>query len=627
MLQSPLIKGMTVRVILTACCLLPAASLVSGCPSESNNPTVSSSPGAYGSVGAYGATTTSTAPVAATIKNPRIMKDGKLGKPGGALRLAQIADPKTFNYMLAKEVSSTGVLGFLFEGLTEQNAITSKIEPALAEKWEISKDGKSYTFTLRQGLQWSDGQPLTADDVVFTFNDLVANTKIPSDWADGLRIDNKLPKVEKVDALRVRFTTIKPFAPFLRSVGVTPILPKHVLAETLAADSQGNPKFNQFWGLDTDVQKIVGNGPFTIDSFSAGQRIVLIKNPYYWRVDAKGTRLPYLDRVVLMLVKDSDTVMLRFKANETDILDPVQPKDYQLLKMGEPSGGYKVIRGGPDFGTLFLMFNMKQTKNKEGKYFVDPVKQKWFNTTKFRQAVSFAIDRPSIIRNFFRNLAKPQLSAESEQSPFFNPHVPKYEYDPKKAEQLLKEAGFKKAGNVLQDSAGHPVEFVLLTRADDPVRVALTSQIKTDLDKLGMKVTFQPMDFNALVKRIDETSDWDAIVIGLTGGVEPHNGANVWLSNGNMHMFRMKEPGATPWEKEIDQLFAQGAVTMDEKKRKAIYDRYQEIASEQVPFIYTVNQEAMAAVRSNVGNFRYSALAPMLSLASLWNVSEVYVQQ
>jgi len=152
-------------------------------------------------------------------------------------------------------------------------------------------DGKTYTFTLRQGLQWSDGQPLNADDVVFTFNDLLANAKIPTDWPDILKIEGKMPKVEKVTTSRSAHHP-KPFAPFLRSAGGVSILPKHILAATLKLDSQGNPAFNQFWGMDTDVKSIVGNGPFVLEEFLASQRVVYKRNPYYWRKINRATNCP-----------------------------------------------------------------------------------------------------------------------------------------------------------------------------------------------------------------------------------------------------------------------------------------------------------------------------------------------
>jgi len=575
-------------------------------------PTPSESPGAYGSG------TTATAPTA--LKNPKVETDGEIGKFGGTLSYTLTGDPKTFNPLIAKETSSTEPLSYVYDGLTETNGITYKVQPALAEKWDVSKDGKTYTFTLREGLQWSDGQPLTADDVVFTFNTILANMKIPTSARDPITIDGQLPKVEKIDDRHVKISVIKPFAPFIRSVGGMGILPKHVLEKTLEPDSQGNPKFNQYWGLDSDVKTIVGTGPFVFDTYVPGQRIVMKRNPYYWRVNKEGKRLPYLDTLIMQIVKDTDSELLRFRGKEIDLLQ-IRPLDYPLLKPQEQSGNFTIIKGGPTFGMGFVQFNLRTDKNPKGQYYVDPIKQKWFNDKRFRQAVYYALDQETIIKNFQSGQAEPQLSVESKVSPFFNAHVAKYSYDLKKAAQVLQDAGFKKVGDVLQDSSGHPVEFILNSSSEGSVTLRIANVLIADLKKLGMKVTLQPLQFNILVKRIDETNDWESMIMGFTRGVEPNEISNLWESTKSQHMFRMGQKKAgSDWEAEIDKIFQQGRVTLDEKKRKALYDRYQEIAMDQVPLVLLPNSLALLAIRNDVGNVRFNSFAYQGMIFNAWDM-------
>ncbi|MBA2750081.1 MAG: ABC transporter substrate-binding protein, partial [Tatlockia sp.] len=205
-----------------------------------------------------------------------------------------VGEPKTFNYALSSE--SPNVFPLIYEGLITENGVTAEIEPALAETWQISDDKKQIVFTLRQGLKWSDGEPLTADDVVFSFNDIYLNPDIPTSTRDGLQIGESkaLPKVRKISTRQVEFIVPEPFAPLLRSAGGTPILPKHILAKTITTkDKEGKPQFLSTWGTDTDPKKVISNGPYKLDAYNTSQRVVFGRNPYYWRKDKQGNPQPY----------------------------------------------------------------------------------------------------------------------------------------------------------------------------------------------------------------------------------------------------------------------------------------------------------------------------------------------
>ncbi len=585
------------------------------------------------------ASSAGTGPVAAPIKMdvdpplveppPKDAVNPGIGRYGGTLTSALVSDPKTFNVVLAQETSSTTPLGFIFESLVESNYLTGEIQPDLAYKWTLAPDKETYTFTLRKGLRWSDGAPLTADDVAFTFNSIIFNRKIPTDLRDVLEVDGKLPTVKELDPLHIQIKTPEPFAPFLRELGAVSILPKHALLDATKLDSQGNPEFNHMWGVATDVRKIPASGPFAFSRYVPAQYIVFKRNPYYFRVDSKGNRLPYLNKLVLEIVKDQNTGLLKFQSGETDMLfvdAPLRGEDFAEMQKQEQAGNFTIYKAGPDFGTFFLCFNQNSGTDLQGHPYVNPVKLKWFRDVRFRQALAHAIDKQSIIRNVFQGIAIPQIAAESQTSPFYDPDVPTYDYNLTEAQNLLAKAGYKKdSRGELRDPTGHRVKFTLNTNSENNERMQIAGMIVDDFKKLGIKVNFQPLTFNTLVEKTSTSLDWDAVLMGFTGGVEPELGANIWLSKGRLHMFNQYLPGrvkgwtAQPWELQIDKLFQEGATTFDENKRKEIYDKYQVIAAKELPYIYIVNRIQLYPVRNVFGNLAVTPLG-----GPVWNIWGLY---
>lgn len=546
-----------------------------------------------------------------------------------------LGDPKTFNYALNQEFPH--VFLFIYEGLVDQDGVTGDIIPALAESWQVSPDRKRVTYTLREGLKWSDGQPLTADDVVFTYNDVYMNPKIPTDEGDGLKIgaSKAFPKVRKLDDRRVEFELPEPFSPILRTLS-SPILPAHSLRESLTkTDSEGKPLFLSTWGTDTDPRKIIGNGPYVMESYTTSQRVIFRENPHYWRKNAQGEALPAIKRFVWQLVENTDTQLLQFRSGSLDALG-LTPKEFSLLKQEEKRGDFRIYQGGPRSGTSFISFNLNQAKNAAGKPLVDPIKLKWFTNKAFRQAVAYAIDRPKMLNNVFRGIGELQNSPVSVQSPYFlkpEEGLKTYDYNPEKAKQLLKDAGFKyDSRGQLLDADGNRVRFTLITNAEARIRVEMAAQIKQDLAAIGMQVDFNPISFATLTEKLSTSRDWECYLLGFTGGVEPHNGVNVWTSTGGLHSFNQSSrPGqppingwvATEWEKEIDRLFEQGAREFDDAKRKQIYGRFQQIVQEELPAIHLITPTALSAIRNRVENVKFSGLD---SRGSLWNIYELSVK-
>lgn len=545
---------------------------------------------------------------------------------------SQIGDPKTFNYALSNE--SPNVFGYLYEGLITENALTGVLEPALAESWTLSESKQQIVFTLRQGLKWSDGEPLTVDDVVFSYQDIYLNPKIPTDIQDVLRIgkDRKLPTIRKLDDRRVEFSTPEPFAPFLRNSTGLPIMPAHILRETVTKkDKDGNPLFISTWGTGTDPKKIVCNGPYTLEEYVTSQRVIFRRNPHYWRKDAQGNPQPYIERIVWSLVENQNTSLLQFRSGGPDAIEPLRPEDFPLLRQEEKRGKFTLHVGGPRPITTFIAFNLNQGKRK-GRPIVDPIKSRWFNNVKFRQAVAHAIDRDKIVNNIYRGIGVLVNSTIIQQSPYYLPPekgLKVYNFDPEKAKQLLKEAGFQyNPQGQLLDAQGNRVRFTLMTNAENTFRVAITAQIKQDLSKIGIQVDLNPLNFNLMIDKLDNSLDWDCYLIAMGGGGrDPHSGTNIWSPEGSSHNFNQPNLPSKPpidgrvvsdWEAEIGRLYIQASQELDETKRKALYARTQQLTQEYLPWIPLANGLLLAAVRDRIQTIQYPELG-----GALWNIQEL----
>ncbi|AFZ09010.1 extracellular solute-binding protein family 5 [Oscillatoria nigro-viridis PCC 7112] len=543
--------------------------------------------------------------------------------------------PATFNYPLNQ--SAYSVFGYMYDGLINENGLTSKLEPGLAESWEVSKDGKKIVFTLREGLKWSDGEPMTADDIIFSYEKIYFNDKIPSGLKDTLRVgmSRQFPKVKKIDSRRVEFSVAEPFAPFIRYAGGIPILPAHILQEAAEnTDADGKPKFLATWGTDTDPKKIVGNGQYRMLSYTPNQRVVLERNPYFWRKDAEGNPQPYIQQIVWQIIENTDNQMLNFRSGDLDTLT-VEPEVFPLLKREEKRGKYTVFNGGPDTGSVFMCFNLNKGRNAQNQPFVDPVKSRWFASKEFRQAIAYGINRSAMTNNIYRGLGAPLHSPIPPQSPFYlSPEqgLKTYSYDRQKAKELLLSAGFKyNSEGQLLDAEGNKVRFTLLMAAGKKVREQMGTQIKQDLGKLGMQIDTQFLSFNTYVEKLRLTRNWDTYLGGFTGGTEPHSGYNIWSVNGTLHSFNQGPQAGEPpikgwkvddWEQKIDDLYVKASQELDEAKRKEIYGETQRIIAEQVPFIYMVNPLTFEAVRDRVSGIRYSALG-----GAFWNLYELKITE
>ena len=543
-----------------------------------------------------------------------------VGKYGGELVISTIGEgPKTFNPCTTKDATSSAMSGLMYDGLLTTNPRTGNVIPQLAKSYEVK--GNEYTIHLRKGLKWTDGTPITVDDVLYTYWEVVFKGLGNTATRDAMMINGKLPKLYKINDYTVKFVTPQPFAPFLRQL-TYPIVPKHYFKPY---SDKGESVFNAFLTPNTSPKEIVSSGPFKLKEYVAAQRVIFERNPNYYKINTKGEILPYLDKIVYLIVGDTNNEILKFEAKETDLL-AIRGSNVARYKLKEPNSDYIIYNLGADTGTLFMVINLNNRKNSEGKWNVAPHKQKWFRNKDFRTAIDYAIDRTSMVQNIAQGVAEPLFTAESLNSIYLNKKIKGHEHSIEKAKSLLALAGFTLKNNILYDKDGVKVEFDLYTNAGALEREALGVMIKQDLEELGMKVNFKPIEFNSLVNKLSNTNDWDMAIMGLTGSpLEPHDGKNVWMSKGPLHLFNQRNNNKLDdrfyWEKELDEIFEKGALKLTYSERKPLYDRYQEIIYNEKPIIYLYSPIRITAIRKKFKNIFPSSLSGLV-----YNLDEIYIE-
>lgn len=546
-----------------------------------------------------------------------------IGKFGGTFVSSTIGEgPKTFNPFNTKDNISAQMSEIMYDGLVTTNPVTGETIPKLAKSFSVN--GKEYLVNLRHGLKWSDGKPITADDVVFTWQNIIFDGFGNTSTRDSVMIDGKLPTVEKIDDYTVKFVTPEPFAPFLRMLS-SPIAPKHIFQPAV---NRGREYFEGFLSTNTNPKEFVTSGAFRLKEYVPAQRVVFERNPNYYEINKVGKKLPYLDKLVYLIVGDINNQVLKFEGGELDEIS-LQGANVARFKEMEKHSDFSVFNIGPDTGTMYLSMNMNNRKDEKGKYYVEPKKQVWFQDKNFRQAVDYALDRKNMVFNIANGLGYPLFTPETLNSIFLNKNLKPYDKNIEKSKELLKKSGFTwdKAGHLI-DRFGNHVEFDLYTNAGNTEREAIGVMVKQDLEDLGMKVNFKPIEFNSLVNKLMASLDWDMVIMGFTGSpLEPNGGKNVWLSDGTLHIFnqRLERDANSPryaFEKRIDYLYTQGALATKFEDRKKYYDEYQAIVYDEKPLIYIYSPIRIVALRNKFKNIYPTSLGGVTH-----NIEEVFIER
>ena len=547
-----------------------------------------------------------------------------VGKFGGSFTTSILGEPKTFNPYNANDATSAELSEIMYDGLVQTNPTDGSVIPKLAKSFEVLPDKKTYIIHLRKGVKWSDGVEITSDDVYFTYNTIIFGGYGDGSAKDVMTIDGLMPSVEKIDKYTVKFITPKPFAPFLRNLSAS-IVPKHIFEK---ATNKGKEYFLTYQSIDIKPKNLVVSGPFKLSEYLPSQRVVFEKNQNYYLINTKNQKLPYIDKLVMLIVGDMNNQTLKFESGAIDML-AINASLLDRYRELKKHGDFELYNLGSSTNTTFIVFNLNNRKDKTGKYYVNPIKQKWFQDRNFRTAIDWAIDREDLILNIFSGLASPLYTAEPVNSLFLNEKVAKgHEKNLDFAKQLLLKSGFYYKNNELYDKDNNRVEFELLTNAGNTQREATGVSIKQDLEKLGMKVNFKAIEFNSLINKTLNSLDYDCVIIALTSNVlEPNAGYNVWTSKGALHLFNKRTQNDLKnsdkpyqFELELDKIFNNGALELDFEKRKVIYDKYQEIIAYENPLVYLYAPLNINAIRNKVKNIYPTEFGGLI-----YNIASIYI--
>jgi peptide/nickel transport system substrate-binding protein len=519
---------------------------------------------------------------------------------GGNAVASTRTDPRSFNRLVHSQIA-TEIVSLLTQGrLVRIDRVTQELEPWLAERWDVSADHLTFTLTLREGLVWSDGTPFTSADVVFTF-DALYDPRTQSTLASALRPGGQPLTVTAPDARTVVIGFHSVFAPGIRILDNLPMFPKHKLEGALAAGAFGNA-----WTADTPTSELVSIGPFSLTEYVPAQRMVFDRNPSYWRKDARGVQLPYLDKLTIELVPSQDTEVVRLQTGQTDFMQQsLRASDLATLRPLELEGRLQVQELGVSPEADAFVFNLRPEK-----WTKDP-REPWMNRKEFRQALSHAVDREAFSDAVFLGTAVPihgPITPGNKE--WFWPSVPRYEFSREKAKALLEGLGLinRDQDEWLEDAQGKEARFTALVFSGNSVVERSATVVREDLRQVGVAVDLVPLEPNAIYQRL-VAGDFDAAFVQFTGNSgDPAGVKDFWLSSGSAHLWNIgQKTPATDWEQEIDALIARQSATLDMAERKRLFNDVQRLFAENLPILYFAAPRVYIAASARLINL-YPAL-------------------
>jgi peptide/nickel transport system substrate-binding protein len=535
--------------------------------------------------------------------------------PGGGIVASIHSEPRTFNRYLNQDASSDLVATLMHAKLVRLNRVTQEIEPWLAESWTRSDDGLRYTMKLRPHVSFSDGQPFTSDDVLFSF-DAAYDDREGAVLGSALMVGGKPLRAAAPDPSTVVVTFPEPFAPNVRILDNLPILPRHKLGGALKAG-----RFATMWGLSTPPADLAGLGPFVLKEYVPGQRLEFVRNSRYWRTDANGTVLPYLDRATIEIVPDQDAELLRLEAGELDMTTTeVRPEDYTPLKRAAEAGRVKVLDLGVGFDADSLWLNLKP-----GALGPADRRASWLQHDAFRHAISMAVDRQLFANTVFLGAGVPVYGPITPANRKWYANLPPVPYDPAAAARTLATIGLmdRNGDHLLEDGNNQPVRFSLLAQKGSTSIERGAAVIRDELKKIGITVDVIALDGNSIIQRV-LSAQYDAVYLRITAtDTDPATNPDFWLSSGSAHAWNIgQKTPATEWEARIDELMRRQMASPDDAERKRLFDEVQKIFAEQLPMIQFVAPRIYVAASARLSNLSPTAFSrPQL----LWSPDTIGV--
>ncbi len=547
--------------------------------------------------------------------------DAPPGRHGGRFIQSMGQPPRTFNPLAVEDIYSSRTVGLLMAALTNVDPTDGEVVPGLARDWVRSDGGRVLTLRLRRGLRWSDGEPLTSRDVMFTLN-AIFDERVPNRYKQQLTIGGERLRYRAPDDDTVVVETVVPYAPLEYDLASINILPAHKLRDALE-----NGRLIEAWSLSTAIREpatLVGSGPFRLLEFRPGERMTLVPNPHYWREDRAGQRLPYIDSLIVRFVANANTETVLFATGLTDTAT-VSVGDVAWVTAAEDTYDFTVYEQGPDTGIGFIWFNQNPESNDAGKPYLAPHKLAWFTDVNFRRAMLWGLDREGLIDAVYFGRGKPLDSMISPGNPrWHNPDVRRYRYNPDRARAALAESGFTwNAAGQLEDREGNRVAFELLAYEGSQRATALVTAFQEGCRALGIDVTLRFVDFGTLVDLTSKRFDYDAAILGLTGGGDPSGGKAIYRSDGRLHVWYPNQSApATEWEARIDALMDAQEQALDPAERVRLVHEIQAIFAEQLPLLFLVTPTAYGGIGNEWRNLRIPPGGPIA-----WNIAELWTTE
>jgi len=510
---------------------------------------------------------------------------------GAELRFTMHIEPKTFNPLLVDDEASETIRYLTGGVLVRLNRYTQELEGELATRWKVSENGRRIDFQLRPNALFSDGTPFTCEDVAFTMGQLM-DPALHSPTGDAFR---STPG-------RVEATCSGTSAVMVRFPG--PVAALAAQFDQVAILSSKSPK-----------KEAAVLGPFAMSEYRPGAYVLLRRNPNYWKRDAEGRRLPYLDSIRLDIQQNRELELLHFRRGELDIVNKLDPEMYDRLASEMPRS---VVDAGPSLDWEVVFFNQVASSP------LPDYKRRWFRSEEFRRAISEAINRDDIVRVVYRGHAKAAAGPVSVSNHFwFNSALKPPVYSVPAALDRLQREGFRRNGDSLFDRDGHKVEFSIITNAGNKSHERMLALIQQDLAKLGVQLNVVVLDFPSLIERISRSFNYESVLMAFANvDLDPNMQMNIWLSSAANHQWNPNQKAPeTPWETEIDKLMQAQTAAQDPAKRKAFFDKVQQIAQEKAPMLFLVNPNALSAVSANVKNVAPATLRPQI----YWNAERLAV--
>ncbi|MBZ5608018.1 MAG: ABC transporter substrate-binding protein [Acidobacteriia bacterium] len=514
-----------------------------------------------------------------------------VARAAGELRFTLRSDPKTFNPLLVEEEPSETIRYLTGGVLIRLNRYTQELEGELASKWKVSENGRRIDFELRRNLQFSDGTPFTCEDVAFTVRQLM-DPALHSPTGDAFRSAPGEVETKCTGPASAMARFPGPVAALAAQFDQVAVLSAHSAHKEAAV-----------------------LGPFVVADYKPGSYVLLRRNPNYWKRDANGRQLPYLDSIRLEIQQNRELELLRFRRGELDIVNRLDPEMYDRLSKDLP---HSVVDAGPSLDMELVFFNQVSSAP------LPDYKRRWFRSTEFRRAISEAIHRDDLVRIVYRGHARPAVGPVSAANHFWlNAALKPPVYEPSGTLARLQRDGFHRAGDSLVDRDGHKVEFSMISNAGNKLHERMLALIQQDLAKLGIQLNVVTLDFPSLIERISRSFNYESVLMALTNvGLDPNDQMNIWLSSAANHQWNPNQKAPeTPWEAEIDKLMQAQTASQDANKRKGYFDKVQQIVSEQAPMIFLVNPDALSAVSANLKNVTPALLHPQI----FWNAERLSV--